>query len=794
MTRVLLVVFALALAGMGVWLLSAPGADHGTETPAAASLEAAPSSATLTAPGAAVAPPNSAAGAESERTEIASVPEPVAGAGEGTIVGTVKWSTGEPLVDVEVRAQTDHSLQHAIRAGRVRTDAQGRYTLRVGVGSWLVLTAFGPGPERARVERERETTVNLVYARGPEVVGVVRDEHGQSVPQAEIWVGSGYGHELPRRLGVADAQGNFRVAVTRERHWLGARARGYRGSPLQMVEASDAKERRLELILVRNDARVRGFVRDPRGQPVADAAVLAVPVGGPGWRARPDGVPVLDATLVTGTTDAQGAFALEGLAPGALRVQAGARGLGVARTEVQVAAGAVGEVTLDLPPAVRVEGSVRDALGRPVARAQVVFANEWPSFALRSAATATDGTYGIDAVSAGDVRVEVRVDARAVLANQLTLTADPVQVWDAVIPAAVELSGRVVDTLQQPLVGYWVAAFRSDNEAGDALANPLGQATTDAQGKFTLANLEAVPLQVRVGIAASSARRGTRLTVLIENGVQPPRTDLLLTVPDDKLPSAGVRGRVFRPDGAPLAQARVQLGNSEQAGFADTETDAQGAFDSSGLLPGNYWVSVHHRDYPTLFVGQKDVAARAVVELGELRMVDGGRVVVVPVPGAGVTAGDLQVEALDDRGRGLGAFERVGDALRSGMLPAGELTLLVSGAKIARARRAFTVQGGTELRVELVVEPGLRRVVRAELPAGTPTPRWIWYSLFQGRELLGSGNLARGPDGIWSAEVWLGAQDCELMVGADNRALRGQAALSAGLPDGAVVSVALAPK
>jgi protocatechuate 3,4-dioxygenase beta subunit len=472
-------------------------------------LEAAPSSATLTAPGAAVAPPNSAAGAESERTEIASVPEPVAGAGEGTIVGTVKWSTGEPLVDVEVRAQTDHSLQHAIRAGRVRTDAQGRYTLRVGVGSWLVLTAFGPGPERARVERERETTVNLVYARGPEVVGVVRDEHGQSVPQAEIWVGSGYGHELPRRLGVADAQGNFRVAVTRERHWLGARARGYRGSPLQMVEASDAKERRLELILVRNDARVRGFVRDPRGQPVADAAVLAVPVGGPGWRARPDGVPVLDATLVTGTTDAQGAFALEGLAPGALRVQAGARGLGVARTEVQVAAGAVGEVTLDLPPAVRVEGSVRDALGRPVARAQVVFANEWPSFALRSAATATDGTYGIDAVSAGDVRVEVRVDARAVLANQLTLTADPVQVWDAVIPAAVELSGRVVDTLQQPLVGYWVAAFRSDNEAGDALANPLGQATTDAQGKFTLANLEAVPLQVRVGIAASSARRGT---------------------------------------------------------------------------------------------------------------------------------------------------------------------------------------------------------------------------------------------------------------------------------------------
>jgi hypothetical protein len=118
----------------------------------------------------------------------------------------------------------------------------------------------------------------------------------------------------------------------------------------------------------------------------------------------------------------------------------------------------------------------------------------------------------------------------------------------------------------------------------------------------------------------------------------------------------------------------------------------------------------------------------------------------------------------------------------------------VSGAKIARARRAFTVQGGTELRVELVVEPGLRRVVRAELPAGTPTPRWIWYSLFQGRELLGSGNLARGPDGIWSAEVWLGAQDCELMVGADNRALRGQAALSAGLPDGAVVSVALAPK
>jgi hypothetical protein len=262
-------------------------------------------------------------------------------------------------------------------------------------------------------------------------------------------------------------------------------------------------------------------------------------------------------------------------------------------------------------------------------------------------------------------------------------------------------------------------------------------------------------------------------------------------VPADSLPSVTVFGRVLRADGAPADAATFRLASGGEAGHVETTVDAQGQFRVTAVMPGRYWASVIDVDHPTLTLEQRTFAPHAQVDLGELRLSAGGRIVATVHSATGAEVPDVKLDVLDGSGRHVGSMQRTGAALRSPVLPPGRLVLMIAGAGIARARHEATLAVGQELHVELTVQPGRRCLVRAELPAGTPPPPWVWGSLYCGREMAGGCGFERLADGAWSAEVWLDRRDHEIFVGTEGQRFFGQAVISGALADGGTVTVTL---
>lgn len=783
-----MVLMALLAIGWIVWSPDAAAVPAPSDVPVPTHDES--ETPVVTAPGGVSTEPTQASEEILARLDIPFDPPPPnadASVGQGRVLGTVLWvDDRQPIADVTVRLEVSQALGHRLRAPVVRTRADGTFTFEPVLVSPYHLTSALGGSLRVVVVADTDTRVELLVPRGATVAGVVVDENGQPVAGASLWLSERNAADFGEIVGRSDARGTFRIASVHGTRWIGARARGYRGSALSLVEGRDASARRLEITLERNDARVRGFVRDPDGEPCAGAIVLASPPGEAKWRLGLDGTQQRTWAPITGTADGQGAFSLEGLPPGELRVRAHAPGWGKATATVEVPAGAVVEVVLDLPRPASVRGRVIAADGAPVReRAFLAFARM--EIDAVWAFTDTSGAYEVLGVSPGEVEAEVWQGSRRALSTTLTLSSSETREWNPVLGASGALRGRVVDSRQAPLMDYSVIAFR-DNRG-------LGETKTDRDGRFALEDLDAEVLTLRVGVQPVGGSARTRLTVLVVPDVVPPRDDLLLVVGDDRLPSVTVIGRVLRADGMPAAGAKFQLGGSDDRGIATAVVDAAGLFRLSQVLPGAYWLSVREPEHPTLFVGQRTLAAREEVNLGDLQLAAGGRVVVTPRFAPGVAESEIAIEVLDDRHRSVGNLQRAGASLRSPVVPAGSVSLVISGRTVARARHQMVVEAGRETHVDLVVDAGRRRVVRAALPAGAAVPRWVWGSVFgpEPGELLGGGGFERGEDGTWTLEVWLPARDCVVVVGVEGQTLRGHVSLPASLPDGAVVPVALQP-
>src|SRR5690606_1614077 len=114
-----------------------------------------------------------------------------------------------------------------------------------------------------------------------------------------------------------------------------------------------------------------------------------------------------------------------------------------------------------------------------------------------------------------------------------------------------------------------------------------------------------------------------------------------------------------------------------------------------------------------------------------------------------------RIEITDDRHRSLGSMRAAGSVLRSPAVPAGTVGLTVAGTGVACARHEVAVQAGRETIVDLVVEPGIHRVVRAIVPPGAGTPKLLNGSVIGDARLLGGFALQRQRDGTWRADVWL---------------------------------------
>jgi len=388
-----------------------------------------------------------------------------------------------------------------------------------------------------------EGPIEVRLGRGRLVEGVVRDAEGRGVA-SEIVVVDGWGGTWKGRAG---ADGVFLVGgiVAGDMWTYRAFAHGG-GSPLAWGEAPftlapETPRARVE-ITRGPGALLEGRVTGLEGGPVQGASVEAMPATEEGPAPRPQWNDRHAGRRAVASTDAQGRYRLQGLAPGDVDVIAHATGRKAAtRPAFNVRAG-VNALDLVLEGGGAIEGRLVDDRGEPVrARFASVSAHKSRSRgSIDGTYDGKSGTFRIDGLQ--DAEYDIWISAidhgRAEVASVRPGVKDLV----VRVPRSGRVRGRVVFPPGAPVLrecDYMV--LREDGGGGSTLA-------LDREGRFR--DLEVDP--------------GSTRLVLTFEGYPPASVDLPPLGPAETaevvvVVQAGRRiaGRILGPEGRPVAGARA---------------------------------------------------------------------------------------------------------------------------------------------------------------------------------------------------------------------------------------------
>lgn len=322
---------------------------------------------------------------------------------------------------------------------------------------------------------------------------------------------------------------------------------------------------------------LRGRV-EAGGQPLGGAVVTAV--------AADEGAD--EGEGLTARTDANGSFALEGLAPGRYAVSAVAPGhLPAVRRSVDVRDDV--SITLVLEPGGHpLRGTVSDATGGTVEGALVRLVPLAGIAALRrldgfATLSTEDGGYAIH-VAPGRYRVEVSHADYAT--ERRTVEVGPgAQSQDfALVPMGV-IEGVVrEEDGGAPVPGAWVSWQRERQVTiapGHRMAMTAdgGVVRADDEGRFRVRGLAPGAIALLARAPSRASERATVVSLAMAEHVRD--ADVLVVRAHD------LTGRVVAADDAArgIADAEVSLGGDERFG-PRTRTDAEGRFVLSGVLAG----------------------------------------------------------------------------------------------------------------------------------------------------------------------------------------------------------------
>jgi hypothetical protein len=321
---------------------------------------------------------------------------------------------------------------------------------------------------------------------------------------------------------------------------------------------------------------IEGLVRETSGgTPVAGATVEARDemrgAGGLPWDP--------DSGVVRATTDAKGAYRLEGLASGLYTLTAFARGLGRAERRSAPAGRAA---DLLLMPGGAVSGTVTEAGGKPVDGAVLRLTTTMP-FARESvlvSRTDPHGTFAIYGVAAGEYRLVGRhPDLAPALSAPLTVERDAEARADLAMSRPATLRGRLVGAGEKPTRGHAVLKEISGVGVPEILAADLTAEAGD-DGVFAL---RAGPGTHALEVSAPG-HATRRLDVDVRGaGETVDLGDVVVEV------GIAIRGHVRDGANRPLENAEVSTFYDSQS-FSE-RTDASGAYVLGGLSPGLYTVS-----------------------------------------------------------------------------------------------------------------------------------------------------------------------------------------------------------
>ncbi|HEX6882962.1 MAG TPA: sigma-70 family RNA polymerase sigma factor [Planctomycetota bacterium] len=745
-------VLVLVGAGFLWWQRSAQGGGAGTDAPAPLPLAelASPAAELSRAP-----TPRE----PSAREAVASTPPSAALAGGGAeLLCRVRWdSDGTPAAGVALE------LRHAAFGPvtplpRATSDAEGLARFpALPAGDVLVQADRGGDAEATLVAGANE--LELRIPRGLEVAGVVLDSRDLPVAGAELWIS---GHPFDEGCGQwvagTGADGRFLLRDVGTGRALTARAPGRPPEPGIRIEGQPGERIEVTLRVGGAGSSVAGVVRDSQGAPVAGAQVFL------GYRldgrySSSAGVSQLFGPPPEGaTTDASGRFEAHAVTTRhPLPVWACAEGFAVWHGEVPVHESGTW-VEIELVPAVRVHGVVRDDSDRPIAGVEVLALpagvdprsalDYGPGWSEAQSWSATDGSFRLERVPPGPTVLLARGqdgEARA----EVELVAGEARRWDARLESGGEIAGMVVDEAGTPLAGLEV--FASAGDEGEARSNL--RAETDAAGEFRLGGAvrERYLLRVREPKALLDAP-------LYHDGVAPGTEALELVFPERNRASARFEGRLLDAEGAPFPLERLELRRIEPDSTLRTGSHrprtTDGRFTTELVPAGRYVLATSSPAAGRWTIGTFELAAGEVRDIGTHACPAPGRIAceVLDVDGAPLLEGE--VWALGDDSE-MGYSARIVDGRgTTGPVPPGVYWIGFEGYEQPLVRNRVEVRAGEVAHTVLRLPRALPRWIQTPAAPGRSFLRFVWEWRREG-ELVNRHGSVIGPGPQRPLEMWL---------------------------------------
>lgn len=545
--------------------------------------------------------------APTQRVEIASSP---AGTAETTASCTVHvtWQDdGAPatFVPVQCRRRTESgAFAYTDTAGDVTFADLMPGEFEVGTHDWQF--------RRVSLAAGEHAVLQSVLPRGRSVAGVVQDANGAPVAGAAILVSAtGTAPQWSFPAGRSDAQGRFQLGGLRELAMVGACHERHGTSDFRwlLLDQGVATPEQIVLQLPRAAVSLRGRVVDAAGTAIAGAWVE---VGSYTGRARQDerGRMWQPPPASYCTSAADGSFVADSLPAGQCPVLVYRAGFAPYRATVTLAADA-GPMLVTLHEGGVLTGTVRDAAGNAVVGAEVeVEPYDYPRRCFQE--IAADGAFRLDDLPRGELTFRVTAPAFSQQEQTFSFAGSEVQQWDVVLHDEHTIRGCLVDHDGQPLANWWVARCGASRRA-----------KTDAQGCFVIAECDADGNELIVRETMGFVPERTRFA-----DVEPAPGQQTFVVPADSAPSAQMRGRCVDSEGAPLADAMLQLTQANwPISFEGDRCGPDGGFAVGPLPKGSYQLWPRHPEFVFAPI-EPDLKASETRELGVLRGARPARLVV----------------------------------------------------------------------------------------------------------------------------------------------------------------------